>query len=87
MANSHGAQVPEVDTQTQLFGVNPGPPSPIARMMYHNGTLHRNHDSLLELDKALNYEVRVVTGNSNKPYVRCEAAPLASGFLLLFDIL
>lgn len=69
MANSHGAQVPEVDAQTQLFGVSSGPPSPIARMMYNNGTLSRNRDSLLELDKALNYEVRVVTGNSNQPYV------------------
>jgi hypothetical protein len=81
--NNHGAQVPEVGAQAHLFGTSTnggggggssggagttssGSRSPLERSLYSNG-LHSNHASLLELDKALNYEVRVVTGNSNIP--------------------
>jgi hypothetical protein len=69
MATNHGAQVPEVGAQAQLFGTatnGSGSRSPLERSLYSNG-LRSNHASLLELDKALNYEVRIVTGNSNKP--------------------
>jgi hypothetical protein len=83
MANSHShsAQVPEASAQPHLFGTQAGPPSPVMRALYGNGNgngagahegaglLHRRNDSLLELDKALNYEVRVVAGNSNIPCV------------------
>lgn len=76
MANAnYGAQVPEASAQAQLFGAESGgPPSPVLHSLYGNGGgrgggLVRNNESLLELDKALNYEVRVVAGNSNQPYV------------------
>lgn len=52
-----GAQVPEEADQPSIFG-------------YSNGTnsnpFHSNQN-LLELDKALNYEIRVVAGNANRP--------------------
>eukprot|EP00177_Eucheuma_denticulatum_P002937 GFKZ01005279.1.p1 GENE.GFKZ01005279.1~~GFKZ01005279.1.p1 ORF type:complete len:371 (+),score=57.43 GFKZ01005279.1:337-1449(+) len=50
-----GAQVPDEAAQPQIFG-------------YSNGSLSNFHSNtnLMELDKALNYEIRVVTGNANR---------------------
>lgn len=49
-----GAQVPEESDQPSIFG-------------YTNGSLSALHSNtnLMELDKALNYEIRVVAGNAN----------------------
>lgn len=48
-----GAQVPDDGQQPHLFG-------------YANGTHLASSHSLSELDKALNYEIRVVSGNANR---------------------
>lgn len=55
ICKDEGAQVPEESAQPQLFG-------------YGNGTLSslRSNQNLMELDKALNYEIRVVAGNANR---------------------
>lgn len=51
-----GAQVPDESAQPQIFG-------------YANGSLSNFHSNtnLMELDKALNYEIRIVAGNANRP--------------------
>lgn len=85
LPHNYGAQVPEAQDQLfevstgppspvlqRLYGnPNPNPNgSPGTGNGHATGGLHRNNESLLELDKALNYEVRVVAGNSNLPLAR-----------------
>lgn len=48
-----GAQVPDGSDQPQIFG-------------YVNGSKTLSNQNLMELDKALNYEIRVVSGNANR---------------------
>lgn len=60
-----GLQVPDAATQPQLFGVT-GDNSGNGITSAGRGLL-RHDGSLMELDKALNYEIRVVSGNANRP--------------------
>lgn len=47
------ATLPDPDNGPNLFG-------------YANGALFSSEQNLMELDKALNYEIRIVTGNANR---------------------
>lgn len=82
---NYGAQVPEVQNQLFEVNMNRtgGPPTPVLQRLYGaNGNgypppsggpvtgMQRSNESLLDLDKALNYEVRIVAGNSNLPLAR-----------------
>lgn len=53
LKREEGAQIPEQSDQPHVFG-------------YANGISTFSDQNLMELDKALNYEIRIVSGNANR---------------------